>query len=809
MTYTVYILRYFWCSVLIIASMVVASASVIQPDALRSINGQVVDEANLAISGVSVELSGRTTYRQMTDADGHFVFTNLPRGEYTLTISHIGYQPNGRTLTLAHEDITLTIEMLAQSTALEGITVTGKTETQLVREQAIRAVVVDTREVAEQPVTLAELMNRSPGVRIRQSGGLGSRPDISLNGFQGRSVRYFKDGIPLSYLGMGYGIHNIPVNTLERVEIYKGVLPVELGADALGGAVDLITRKKVGNHLHASYEIASFNTHRFSVNTHADMGKGWYSSVEAFYNYAKNNYDATVMVTDPDTRNQREEVVELFHNAYHGLYGAGSIGIKDKPWAKDLSFTLAYFDTHRQQQHPALMTDPYGAITGRQSSLIPSFNYHVDLLDDRLTIKQFVAMNTLNFNTIDTAKGYYDWYGNFTPVSGRLGEGARPSLSDVDIRQLTSRTYASWKLSDRHRLGINYVYTNSKRQGQDLYGPRFSGTNIDILSIPTYYNKQVLGLDWTGHITEQLTFSLMGKGYRYESRGTEAWANRPINVDEEVTTTKSYGGIAGSLKYQYKPNTFLRFSSEYAYRLPESDELFGDAIWVVPNFSLDPERSLNFNLGYSNREHKVHYELNTFYRETSGLILLVPTIAPYAQYRNINNVRGFGVEADVSAPLTRNLQATANFTWQSLRLFGFTSPQDLWRNGTRLQNTPFFFTNIGLLGNFTPFANGGNLSAYLNYNFVREFYLQTISKEAEPDGLLGLWGHSTVESAVVIPNQHLVSGGANYRFGKNQYTVGVEVKNILDNKLYDYFRVQRAGRSFHLKLTYQISTNKT
>src|SRR5690606_14910437 len=122
-----------------------------------------------------------------------------------------------------------------QSTLLDDVTVTGKTETQQVREQAIRAVVVDTRAVAEQPTTLAELMNRAPGIRIRQTGGLGSNSDVSLNGCQGKSIRYFKDGIPMDYLGESFSISALPVNILDRIEIYKGVLPVHLGADALGG----------------------------------------------------------------------------------------------------------------------------------------------------------------------------------------------------------------------------------------------------------------------------------------------------------------------------------------------------------------------------------------------------------------------------------------------------------------------------------------------------------------------------------------------------------------------------------------------
>src|SRR5690606_34972107 len=177
---------------------------------------------------------------------------------------------------------------------LESVTVTGKTETQQVREQAIRAVVVDTRPVAEQPVTLAELMNRSPGVRIRQTGGLGNAVDVSINGFQGNAVQYFRDGIPLEYLGGGYGINNVPINLLERAEVYKGVVPVSLGGDALGGAVNLVTRKHVGSMLDVSYEAASFNTHIANLSAYHLSESGWFAGIDAFYNYSDNDYKANV-----------------------------------------------------------------------------------------------------------------------------------------------------------------------------------------------------------------------------------------------------------------------------------------------------------------------------------------------------------------------------------------------------------------------------------------------------------------------------------------------------------------------------------
>src|SRR5690606_24758783 len=182
-----------------------------------TLTGTVTDEQGNTLVGASVTIGDADSPR-ITDQSGTFTFSNLPAGSYTLRITHVGYTEYTDHIRFNGRDTELSIRLTPQSNILEGATVVGKSETQQVREQAIRAVVVDTRAAAEQPATLAELMNRSPGIRIRQSGGLGNAVDVSINGFQGNAVQYFRDGIPLEYLGGGYGINNVPINLLELAE---------------------------------------------------------------------------------------------------------------------------------------------------------------------------------------------------------------------------------------------------------------------------------------------------------------------------------------------------------------------------------------------------------------------------------------------------------------------------------------------------------------------------------------------------------------------------------------------------------------
>ena len=110
---------------------------------------------------------------------------------------------------------------------------------------------LDVKPLANSVHNLNEMVNRSTGIRVREEGGVGSDFDLSINGMSGNSVRYFLDGVPLDAKGSGVSLANLPVNLIERIEIYKGVVPASLGADALGGPINIITNKADCNYLDA------------------------------------------------------------------------------------------------------------------------------------------------------------------------------------------------------------------------------------------------------------------------------------------------------------------------------------------------------------------------------------------------------------------------------------------------------------------------------------------------------------------------------------------------------------------------------
>lgn len=770
------------------------------------ITGYVYNEDGIPLGDASVQIGNNGTTAL---PNGYFSFKNMSAGKHLLTVSAVGYSTFQDTIIkLAQENLALQIRLSADDRVLQEVTVVGKSETQMAQEQTVRAVVIDTRVVSTQATTLTDLMNRSTGVRIRQNGGLGSRPEISINGFQGKAVKYFKDGIPLDYMGDGYNIASLPLEALERIEVYKGVLPVSLGADALGGAVNLVTPKKRGSQLHAFYEIGSFNTHRLGVTAaHETKNQKWSYGTDLFFNHSDNDYRAFVGVRNPNTANLEYMDMRMFHNAFQHYYGEAYINIQNRSWVDELRLSLAAFALEREQQHPALMTDPYGAILGKQQTVAPSLRYKKKLLGGRLSIDQFASYNNLQTRRIDTLMGRYNWHGEFSPKT-TPGESRLPSLSHVHERQAVLRTNIGYQINNSTSLDFNYVLTDVRRDGEDPYGQRLQGTDIDVLSLGSTYQKQVFGLSLDKYwMDEKLHNQLMGKFYRYGASGIQnTWFSASVTEADKRQLSGNYWGIAEALRYRLNPAALIRASLEYTYRLPEREELFGNNIFVVPNFELNPEKSFNASLGYQQTfGGSFTVEANGFYRHTNGLILLVPIQAPNAQYQNQENVKGFGIDLDMNYRFATHYTFSSNATWQNLRLFGITHETDRWKNDARLRNTPYFFANAGIQSHYDDiFSDRDNLNVFINYNFLREFYLETIRKDLEPGGFLGLSGQANINSNLRIPNQHLLNAGFTYKLPSGNVNIGAEVRNILDKDLYDYYRVQRPGRSFHLKISYGL-----
>ena len=119
---------------------------------------------------------------------------------------------------------------------------------------------------------------------------MGSKVNYNINGLSGNSIKIFIDGVPASNYGPSFSLSSIPSALIERIEVYKGVVPGYLSEDALGGAINIILKQRRNKSLTTSYSIGSFNTHQWNAAGSYRWNNGLTFDGSAFYNYSDNSY---------------------------------------------------------------------------------------------------------------------------------------------------------------------------------------------------------------------------------------------------------------------------------------------------------------------------------------------------------------------------------------------------------------------------------------------------------------------------------------------------------------------------------------
>ena len=201
---------------------------------------------NEAIPKVSVsfEKSKSTT----TNADGFFSFKNISIGVHQLTLSAVGYFT--KTFPVNITDTNAIIFLLVpKQEQLTGVVVVSSTRSnERIETATTKTEVLAPEEVAEEaglkPANIASILGDVSGVQIQQSSAASGNANVRIQGLDGRYTQILKDGMPL-YGGFagGFGILSVAPLDLKQIELIKGSSSTLYGGGAIGGLVNLISKK--------------------------------------------------------------------------------------------------------------------------------------------------------------------------------------------------------------------------------------------------------------------------------------------------------------------------------------------------------------------------------------------------------------------------------------------------------------------------------------------------------------------------------------------------------------------------------------
>ena len=210
-----------------------------------NIHGHVIDARTRAhIPFVTISLKD-TTIGTVADASGHFFLKNLPIGEYTIVAEAIGLKSIEKVVKLEpSKSIEINFTMEEETTSIEDVVVSA-TRNETNKKSTATIVNVASAKLFENTASsnLAETMKFQPGLRVENTCGNCGAVQLRINGLDGQYSQILLDSNPIfSSLAGVYGLEQLPVAMIERVEVIRGGGSALFGSNAIGGVVNIITQ---------------------------------------------------------------------------------------------------------------------------------------------------------------------------------------------------------------------------------------------------------------------------------------------------------------------------------------------------------------------------------------------------------------------------------------------------------------------------------------------------------------------------------------------------------------------------------------
>jgi len=718
-----------------------------------------------------------------TDARGQYRLAHLPEGNYTVWFSFLGYQTFGKKISVKGQ-VRSDVSLKEQAEEISGVTVSGKSIAHQKKEQSMPVTVIDMSNLRGTVSSVQDILLKTVGITLRSSGGVGSSSRISVRGLEGKRIGFFIDELPLGEQTDYIDINDIPIDMIDRIEIYKGVVPARFGGSSLGGAINIVIREYPDKYADLSYGYESYNTHKAQGVFKRNLKqRGLVFGIGGGYTSSDNNYTF-------DSPFQEGLRITRNHDKYRKLIIGGSFKAK-KWWFDEVELEPVFVKTYKEIQGIE-----YDIREAHSQSLMTGLSNKLEkdnFLTEGLNLDMFNGLVLTKMNFIDKATRRYEWDGSSYPTPSRYGgEAGYNYPSDSDDKKLTfiNKTNLEYILTERHSLNINSVFSMANGTPKD---------DLKTLSLGKQVNFDSQMRSWISGLTydfrtlnDVFLNSLTVRHYMYTMHTQMAPLFVPGKYDVDVS--KSDFGVNNAMRYRFLPSLMGKLSAGYEVRIPSETELLGDGIAVIPSPDLLPERNLSANLGLlfdltGKHPTNAQIEMNFFYmylqdmiRYTAGLI--------GAQYQNFGEMRTLGVEFEAKADILPSLYLYGNTTYQDLRDTRAYEPESTVPNPTknkRMPNIPYLMANAGLEFHRENLfgGTGQNTRLFADVAFVEEYYYDFEMTQLQKRR---------------IPRSTTIDIGFEHSFLNNKVFLSGKVRNITNEKTLSEFNRPLMGINGGVKL---------
>lgn len=600
-------------------------------------------------------------------------------------------------------------------------------------ENAIqKIIVIDEKKIKSMgAANLSDLLSNQLNFKISQDNVLGS--NLSLMGLGGQNVKLLIDGIPvIGRLGGNIDISQINLNDIERIEVIEGPLSVAYGTNALGGAINIITKKKHSKRINISSSFLYESAGKYNVDASIKLRKA-----NGIYNFSVGRYYFDGWSSVNLERFQEWKPKEQYFARFHYLRKIKNF---------DTEYKSEYFNEKLTNKGVPRM--PY------YETAFDEY-YFTNRFDNSITANTKFRQNRfLNlifaYNTYSRIKNRY----LFNRVN--LDKTLVPEANEQDTTTFTNivmrGTFSKSLKNARLNYQTGYDINLEKGSGQRLKNEFEYINDIAFFSSFEYMPKKEL----------QIKPAIR---YAYNS----AFKTIPIP--------------SINIKYSFKNNLVIRTSYARGFRAPDLKELYMNFVdinhYITGNPNLKPEKSDNFQISVSKKiikkENIFNPEISFYANNIKDRIFLSYLQNTNYTYMNIANFRSLWFNTNFAYRLkyiSGNLgMSGSTISTGKNGLYSDGSFYEISSNTTYSEpksslNFSFFIKYNSVSYNFTTNENGETIKSeipqflWADFTMNKNFFNKNITAYL---GVKNIFNIKTLSASANTGGSH--SNGGNLQIG--------------------------------------------
>lgn len=486
---------------------------------------------------------------------------------------------------------------------------------------------VDLSSYENEFIELSHILNGQAGIDTQSLSGVGQYSTAFIRGAEGQQVLVFEDGVPLNDLnGSGADIGSISLNNVSSISIYRGFVPMELSATAIGGAIDIQTNQQKNTLGYAKINLGSYGTQQVNLKQ-GFVQKNISGSLQ--YDNSRSDNDFIYEESQPTVSPSTPRNEPRYNN------GASR---------KILATTLNYeIDSNER----VFIKTSYKNTNREISAKINSPNNHTNIsLDEYNFISTYTHANYSTSYTLKKSSEVFD------DREDKVGLGEQHNKYD----------------SKFHKINVTY---NKKIDGLNIFINQQGQTevlNTYYLNIPKSSTSDCQDIE---KCDTRLERSQLNSGVRLQwdpkpsintnFQFVQSWTkDTGINDDNNFTFSSIFSGLS------YKPVDNITFSSSLSrqVRIPSTNELFGDRGTTLGNPDLKPEKSNSIEVGVESYYRHSQFSFYLFQRDIEDNISGEQDNRGVIKYSNIAKTRFNGAEFSFDMNLNHYISYLGNATYQ-------------------------------------------------------------------------------------------------------------------------------------------------